>query len=141
MSTKIVVTLTASILLLAAVTLHARNSVSNIMQVIVPFDFLAGEKALPGGDYTVEVNAERGMIVLRSEGHQPVLLPTNAIETRTPARHSQLVFHRYGNSFFLAEVWRGNDAVGRTLFASATEKELARKKSPDQKIVVQAREQ
>ena len=140
MSTKIVVTLTASILLLAAVPLRARNSVSNIMQVTVPFDFLAGDKALSGGTYTVEVSAKQGMIVLRGHGQDPVLVLTNAIETRTPAKHSRLVFHRYGTSFFLAEVWTGADSVGRAPLTSTGEKELARKKTPDQKIVVEARE-
>ncbi len=74
MSKKIVSTLAGLIVLLAAVSLHAR---SNQMQVTVPFGFVAGGKTLPAGNYIVELNTDsgtRGVIVLRRDGQQPILL-------------------------------------------------------------------
>jgi hypothetical protein len=44
-------------------------------------------------------------------------------------KHARLVFHRYGERYFLAEVWSGLDVSGRQLVKSqeerAIEQELA----------------
>jgi len=53
--------------------------------------------------------------------------------------HSQLVFHRYGTLFFLAEVRTEGDTTGRALATSDREKEMAHNRRPDQKIVAEAR--
>jgi hypothetical protein len=53
--------------------------------------------------------------------------------------HSQLVFHRYGTSFFLAEVRTEGDSTGRALATSDREKEMAHNSRPDQKIVAEVR--
>jgi hypothetical protein len=140
MSKKIVSTLAGLILLLAAVSLHAR---SNQMQVTVPFGFVAGGKTLPAGNYMVELNTDsgtRGVIVLRGDGQQPILLlVANGKGHLAAPEHSQLVFHRYGTSFFLAELQTEGDSTGRALATSDREKEMARKSRPDQKIVAEAR--
>ena len=39
---------------------------------------------------------------------------------------AKLVFHRVGNSYFLAEVWRSSTAEGMILPASKQEKDLAK---------------
>jgi hypothetical protein len=138
---KIIVTLAASVLLLAALPLHARHTLSNILQVTVPFEFLAGDRVLPSGNYTVEVNSERGIIVLRgADGQQPLVLLTNPVETLAAKKHSHLLFRRYDTAFFLVEVWRSDDSVGRTLPTTDLQKEMARKRTLDQKILVEARE-
>ncbi len=56
MSKKIVSTLAGLIVLLAAVSLHAR---SNQMQVTVPFGFVAGGKTIPAGNYIVAARLPR----------------------------------------------------------------------------------
>jgi hypothetical protein len=140
MSKKIVSTLAGLILLLAPVSLHAR---SNQMQVTVPFGFVAGGKTLPAGNYIVELNTDtgtRGTIVLRRDGQQPImLLVAIGKEYFVAPEHSQLVFHRYGTSFFLAEVRTEGDSTGRALATSDREKEMAHNIRPDQKIVAEAR--
>jgi hypothetical protein len=35
------------------------------------------------------------------------------------------MFHRYGQSYFLAEIWNGYTSVGQALTVSQREKELA----------------
>jgi len=140
MTTKIISTLTGLVLLLAvAAPLHAGSILNHEMTVSVPFGFIAGDKSLPAGDYSVQVNPERGSVVLRQEGQSPLILLTNQREsTNTPPR-GKLVFKRYGTSFFLAEVWSQANATGQTLTPGAREKELARHKQPEQILVVQVR--
>ena len=67
------------------------------------------------------------------------MILTNRKESRSIPQRGKLVFQRYGTSFFLAEVWNQNNTTGQALIASAREKEIARKKQPEQILVVQAR--
>jgi len=140
MTTKIINTLTGLVLLLAvAAPLHAGSILNHEMTVSVPFGFIAGDKSLPAGDYSVQVNPERGSVVLHQEGQSPLTLLTNQREsTNTPPR-GKLVFKRYGANFFLSEVWNQDNATGQALTPSAAEKEMAHKKQPEQILVVQAR--
>jgi hypothetical protein len=142
MTKKILNTLAGLILLFAvAAPLQAGSILNHEMTVTVPFEFAAGDKVLPSGDYTVQVNPERGSVVLwgEGEGHRSQILLTIRKESRTVPVRGKLVFQRYGTSFFLAEVWSQNNATGATLAPSSREKELARKKQPEQILVVQAR--
>jgi len=140
MTTKIINTLIGLVLLLAvAAPLHAGSILNHEMTVSVPFGFTAGDKSLPAGDYSVQVNPERGSVVLHQEGQSPLILLTNQREsTNTPPR-GKLVFKRYGANFFLSEVWNQDNATGQALTPSAREKEMARHKQPEQILVVQAR--
>jgi len=140
MTTKIFSALAGLILLFAvAAPLQADSILNHEMTVIVPFEFVAGDRVLAAGDYTVQINIERGSIVLRGEGQRALILLTIRKESRTVPVLGKLVFRRYGTSFFLAEVWGQNNATGATLAPSSREKELARKEQPQQILVAQAR--
>ncbi len=140
MTKKILSTLAGLILLFAvAAPLYAGSILNHEMTVTVPFAFAAGDKLMPPGDYTVQVNVERESVVLLGEGHKPLMLLTIRKESRSAPQRGKLVFQRYGTSFFLAEVWSQDNATGATLAPSAREKELARNKQPEQILVVQAR--
>ncbi len=140
MTKKILSTLAGLILLFAvAPPLQAGSILNHEMTVTVPFEFAAGDRVLVAGYYTVQVNLERGTVVLVGEGQRPLMLLTIRTESRSAPQRGKLVFQRYGTSFFLAEVWSQDSATGETLAPSAREKELAQKKQPEQILVVQAR--
>ena len=140
MTTKIISTLTGLVLLLAvAGPLHAGSILNHEMTVSVPFGFIAGDKSLPAGDYSVQVNPERGSVVLHQEGQSPLILLTNRRESVNTSPRGKLVFKRYGANFFLSEVWSQANATRQTLTPGAREKELARHKQPEQILVVQVR--
>ena len=140
MTTKIISTLTGLVLLLAvAAPLHAGSILNHEMTVSVPFGFIAGDKSLPAGDYSVQVNPERGSVVLHQEGQSPLILLTNRRESVNTSPRGKLVFKRYGANFFLSEVWNQDNATGQALTPSDAEKEMAHKKQPEQILVVQAR--
>src|SRR6266498_1595955 len=139
MTKKIVSTLAGLVLLLAVAPLYAGSILNHEMTVSVPFGFVAGDKFLPAGDYSVQVNQDRGTVVLRHEDQSPLMILTIRKESRSVPQRGRLVFQRYGTSFFLAEVWSQANATGQTLTPGAREKELARHKQPEQILVVQVR--
>ena len=141
MTKKILNTLAGLILLYAvAAPLQAGSILNHEMTVTIGFEFAAGDKLLPAGDYTLQLNPERGTVVLRGEGQKPLMLLTARKESRSVPQRGKLVFQRYGTSFFLNEVWSQDNNTGQTLAPSAWEKEMARRqKQPQQILVVLAR--
>jgi hypothetical protein len=140
MTKKILDILAGLILLFAVATpLQAGSILNHEITVTIGFEFAAGDKLLPAGDYTVQLNPERGTVVLRGEGQKPLMLLTARMESRSAPQRGKLVFQRYGTSFFLNEVWNQDNSTGQTLAPSAREKEMAREKQPQQFLVVLAR--
>ena len=83
MTKKIVSTLAGLVLLLAVAPLYAGSILNHEMTVSVPFGFVAGDKFLPDGDYSVQVNQERGTVVLRQEGQSLLMILTIRKQSRS----------------------------------------------------------
>ena len=96
----------------------------------VPFEFIVGDKTLPAGEYVIRA-ASIGSDALAIQGtesnHKAFRL---ANTTRRADKSAALVFRRYGESFFLSQIWLGGDRQGRQLLKSrqqrAIERELSR---------------
>ena len=91
--------------------------------VDVPFGFyVAGEK-LPAGHYIVQQHTNPVRI---SGNHKSLFVPTHAA-VRTQAEGSKLVFHRYGDSYFLSALWITGNKSGKELYPSKAEREVKAK--------------
>jgi hypothetical protein len=97
------------------------------MTVNVPFDFVAGNTQLHAGEYTVKVSAPTHSMILvsREDSTASAFINTNAAVSSTPQAESKLIFNRYGNRYFLSQVWSAGNSQGRQLVKSAREKEIA----------------
>jgi hypothetical protein len=118
--------------MLVTVTCFARP---RMLRVDVPFAFEAGNKALPAGQYEIEYMPTGSGIVLRIQqvnGNERLLVSTAYRVSRDPKSHAQMVFHRYGEDYFLAEICNGNGS-GLQLSESKLEKEA---RSSEARIVV-----
>ena len=107
----------------------------------IPFAFTAGNMTLPAGEYRVEkMPLNSVMLLIRStDGSVAKIVPTNGAQANGLQAQSKLIFHRYGNRYFLSQVWVEGYAHGRELPESAKEKELAltaRNETPDQVTIV-----
>jgi hypothetical protein len=140
MTTQIRILL-GSILLLTAAMASAQNQ---RVSVKVPFSFVVGGQSLPAGDYTIELNRERNIVVLRSEDRfgqaratmaRAMMTETSNKLTAAPDK-SYAIFQRYGGHYFLAEIWR--QGAGQVLTPGKLEQELARKSSTEQKVTLAA---
>lgn len=96
----------------------------------IPFEFIVGDKTLAAGQY--EVNAvgitQEALAIRGRESNDNVIRLTMTREPNA-SKPARLVFHRYGNTYFLSEVWEGGDRVGRQLKESAQEKGMKRELS------------
>ena len=94
----------------------------------VPFDFVVGDQTLDAGEYTLRSASSpvNGLIIQRASGKSAAMRLTFPIEPGKSDRNAKLVFHRYGQRYFLAEVWTGSGEIGRHLMKSRQEKAIQR---------------
>jgi hypothetical protein len=109
--------------MIAAQTVQAQQS----LVVNVPFDFTAGNTALPAGEYSVQKWGKDATVLLiqRADQSASVIIPTMAAISSERQSESKLVFHRYGDRYFLSQVWTEGNPRGRELSKSKREKEIA----------------
>ena len=110
--------------LLAASAAMAQTRPGDVI-VNVPFAFVVGSHQMQPGRYVVTPAATGLLRMFDTEvSNNQLFLPVNSVQSNTP-KDAKLVFHRYGDTYFLAEVWNGNSNIGRQLVKSKAEKEIA----------------
>jgi len=110
--------------LLAASPAVAQSNASGIIADI-PFAFTVANRTLPPGRYTVTRLSEKILWIYNSQNQGTSAL-TNRVQGKTPDS-SKMVFHRYGNTYFLSEVWVAGSRTGREVPRSRSEEEWAGK--------------
>lgn len=112
-----------AMILLAAGSLSAQ--ISGAVKATIPFDFTAGNISLPAGAYQIANSEHPGTLLLRGEGSSSgMFIGANAAQSSAVAQSTKLVFHRYGDRYFLCEVWVEGDNRGSELPITKLEKEL-----------------
>ena len=107
----------------------------------IPFQFTAGAMTLPAGEYRVQKERDysSALVIRSTDGNGATMVMTHAASINAPQAKSKLVFHRYGNRYFLTQVWSAGSSLGRELPKSAKEKEqalAAQNVAPDQVTIV-----
>jgi hypothetical protein len=102
------------------------NGQGNHLTAQIPFDFIVAEKTLSSGQYQVRSETGSGVIVIRDAGGKNSLMRLTNQASSRPGRDmgAKLVFHRYGNSYFLSQVWMNGS--GRELARSKQERAAER---------------
>ena len=94
------------------------------MRVQIPFDFHVGERLVRAGAYTVKSMTDDEQLLRISGDNGIASMTTNwAKERGNGEGRARLVFHKYGDQYFLAAVW-GSDSTGRTITESKRERNL-----------------
>ena len=107
----------------------------------IPFQFTAGEMTLPAGEYRVQKMSDTSwaLLIQSTNGKGATMVTTNAAAVNAPQAKSKLIFNRYGDRYFLTQVWSAGSSYGRELRKSAKEKEralLAHNEAPEQVTIV-----
>ncbi|HEX8502560.1 MAG TPA: hypothetical protein VF659_18400 [Pyrinomonadaceae bacterium] len=123
-----------AMLMLAA---GAQAQTSRGIRVQIPFDFVAGEKQLPAGGYTVRrvrIDSESALLIKgEGKGGAAVVLTTTGDEGPDAA---SLTFRQHGERYFLAAVSVPGAASVREVARTGAERELIEQaRSGDPKTV------
>jgi len=110
--------------LLAA--LAAPSMAANLaLKANIPFSFAAGSVNLPAGEYTVEQHVVPGVLALRGADLRIVTLFTVSPKVSAEVKDTaSLVFNKYGDQYFLSQIWISGRNSGYQLPRTRREREL-----------------
>ena len=115
-------------LALAAASAAVANGQSKAHLVAqVPFEFMVADKTLSAGEYRVGAIGQSGdaIAILNKAGDGAIRLGSPR-DRSDRDKTAKLVFHRYGNTYFLSQVWMAGEATGRELATSKQERAIQR---------------
>jgi hypothetical protein len=118
----------AAALLLSVAATSTCYAQQTVLAVKIPFAFQDGNRTLPAGEYRVErlLSGNESVQLLRQiDGDAVMTVQTMSVEAKAGNQNPELVFNRYGQTYFLSQIWTGQ-AHGRQLFKSDHEKSIAR---------------
>src|SRR5258705_11569454 len=96
-----------SMFTLCAAAASANAQLSIPIRAKIPFDFSVGDKKLPAGEYTFSrlSGFSDSKTISVSEGSTRVFRSTFEAQVLIPKKDSTLVFHKYGDQYFLEQIW------------------------------------
>jgi hypothetical protein len=106
------------------------NAQTMDVRATIPFEFRMGQQVLNAGTYTLH-NSD-GLLTLWENGGKATMGLTIAAEPPKDSSTAVLVFHRYGDTYFLDKIWTPGYNTARGVIKSSFEKELARRGPPDE---------
>jgi hypothetical protein len=117
----------AALMALTAMVSTRVAQAQELLVVNIPFDFVAGNTKFPAGAYSIKVaGPERTLLVIdRQDAAVSAFMNTNSVVKTEIQTESKMIFNRYGDRYFLSEVWTAGNSRGRRLLKSARENEMA----------------
>jgi hypothetical protein len=113
---------------LASTSSASAQTSTNVAVVDIPFAFqTATQQTLPAGTY--RINRESGqLILLRGTAKSGFVQVHEAVKLHAP-NHGYLVFDRYGDKYFLRQIWTAGETIGLESPKSRAEKETMQAKN------------
>jgi hypothetical protein len=121
---KQILSVVVTLSVIATLSIAVFAGLTRSLKVNVPFDFTVNGKTLPAGQYTIEQGTVTNALVIRNwETKQAAGVIVRKLEVSADSK-PQLIFRRYGNQYFLAQVI--GEASGSELPKSNAEREAAK---------------
>lgn len=120
--------------------LHAQMAIKTpLFRVDVPFAFMAGGAHLPAGSYIVS-HVDPALVLIEKQDGKARALVHVAIENSNSSTPTKLVFNKYGDQYFMAQVWTEQDQQVHHCTKCREENQLAAQaRRPEQTVVLARR--
>ena len=106
------------------------------MSAQIPFDFIVGERTLPAGMYEVRrLGDDPYLLSIQNvdDRRNVAIFSTDLLDEGDSIRQSELVFHRYGDVYFLAKMMSRYEGIARELQPSKQERRMERELASNNK--------
>jgi hypothetical protein len=127
--------LLAAVVLLTAGSLSAQTYGSPV-KANIPFDFEAGNKHFSAGEYRLSAISTPNALSIFGSTSESGLVLSRPTQSNRPSASTKLIFHQYGASYFLYQIWVAGDDRGRELPTTRVEKELASNATPNPVVIM-----
>ena len=107
---------------------QAQTSRAAGLRATIPFEFQVGNQVLPAGEYTVTClnpTSPNRILNLSTKDGSKVVIQTSDKMGKSDD-NARLVFHRYGDKYFLSQAWLPADETGLAIQKSRAEKAMER---------------
>jgi hypothetical protein len=125
----ITATLLAMAIIVAGVSAQAQ-SLQYRLTADIPFEFSVSGKKLPAGEYWVsraqEASGDAVLQIKSTDGSSIATRFSIPIISFNPKNRGELIFHKYGEQYFLSEVWPAGASTGRAFPKTNAERNLER---------------
>ncbi len=119
-----------SLALLLTAVASSQVSGAKLLKADIPFDFTLGDTTFPSGHYEVSV-AWQGVIWVKGSGDHVKAINSQTVNSGEYAEHTKLVFRRFGDHYFLAQVWMQGANAGREIPPAREELEIMSRNRPE----------
>lgn len=118
-------TIWMTVALAAVVGLVASAGEAAVIRANVPFDFIVSDQKLPAGVYQIVQSGTFSALQMESRVDGKTILIGSAPGNDNKTGYSAaLSFNKYGDQYFLTELWMGNGPAGVQVAKSKAEKKL-----------------
>jgi hypothetical protein len=134
MKKQVLFALLTMVLLMAAGSANAQLGSKTELRFNVPFDYKVGNGTMKAGDCSIRRAGTENVLVIRCNGSSALALSGSV--SGKAASETKLVFNKYGDQYFLAQVWVQGENIGEQLPRTRIENELMSKAQPDSVVIL-----
>jgi hypothetical protein len=134
MKKQTVFPLLTAVLLMAVGSASAQLGGAQEVRANVPFDYKVGNTVMKSGQCSIKPAGTANALAIRSDGSQTMIL-TREVSSKAAAE-TKLVFRKYGEQYFLAQIWVQGDETGVQLPKTRFEKELMSRVQPYSMVIL-----
>ncbi len=128
---KKILSIVAALTLIVPVSIIGFAGLSGRVNANIPFDFTVGNKEFKAGRYSVDrlfASSTSDTLIIRSaDNSEAANFNVNKVNGKGSSQ-ARLVFRRYGNQYFLGQIFDGQSSEGYGLLKSKAEREVAKKR-------------
>ena len=129
----------AAIALIAVIVVGSGYAQSRFkLHADIPFEFVASNVTFPAGHYTVRAMQPGRVLIQSADYRNAEVVMTIPQATGRTSEETKLIFNRYGNKYFLSQIWTRGDGTGRQLLKSRAEREMIANLKSDQPTSIAA---
>ncbi|HKU73451.1 MAG TPA: sigma-70 family RNA polymerase sigma factor [Pyrinomonadaceae bacterium] len=96
----------------------------------IPFEFSVSDQKLPAGKYWIsraqEASGDTVLQIQSTDGKSTTNRFSIPVFTFNPKKRGELIFHKYGDQYFLSQVWPAGGGTGRAFAKTHAERTLER---------------
>jgi hypothetical protein len=128
---KQIMSIAATLTLIIPMSIIGFAGLSGSVSANIPFDFMVGGKEFKSGKYTVTrlfaSNSSDTLIIRSVDNSEAANFNVNSVSGKGESQ-ARLIFRRYGNQYFLAQIFDGQASEGFGLLKSKAEREASKKR-------------
>ena len=99
------------------------------LEVNIPFAFHAGNTKLPAGNYRIHMLDNSDLTIMEissADGSTSALFEVQEAEANSTPAKTELIFNKYGNRYFLAQLFDEGNPSGSKVLESRYEKKISK---------------